>query len=78
LNNTEEARDVIVPAIKKAGLDPAQIKYLVMTHGHDERGRLGCDAARAASGASAGDARHGHLQLPRPTDFARIDATGIR
>ena len=34
LNNTEEARDVIVPGIKKAGLDPAQIKYIVMTHGH--------------------------------------------
>ena len=33
-NNTEEARDVIVPGIKKAGLDPAQIKYIVMTHGH--------------------------------------------
>jgi metallo-beta-lactamase class B len=34
LNNTEEARDVIVPSIKKAGLDPAQIKYIVITHGH--------------------------------------------
>lgn len=34
LNNTEEARDIIVPGIKKAGLDPAQIKYIVMTHGH--------------------------------------------
>jgi metallo-beta-lactamase class B len=34
LNNTEEARDVIVPSIRKAGLDPAQIKFIVMTHGH--------------------------------------------
>lgn len=34
LNNTEEARDVIVPSIRKAGLDPAQIKYIVITHGH--------------------------------------------
>jgi metallo-beta-lactamase class B len=34
LNNTEEARDVIVPGMKKAGLDPAQIKYIVLTHGH--------------------------------------------
>ena len=34
LNNMEEARDVIVPGIKKAGLDPSQIKYIVMTHGH--------------------------------------------
>jgi metallo-beta-lactamase class B len=34
LNNTEEARDVIVPGVNKAGLDPAQIKCIVMTHGH--------------------------------------------
>ena len=34
LNNTEEARDVILPGIKKAGLDPAQIKYIVLSHGH--------------------------------------------
>ena len=34
LNNTEEARDVIVPGIRKAGLDPAQIKYIVLSHGH--------------------------------------------
>jgi len=34
LNNTEEARDVIVPGMKKAGLDPAQIKYIVLSHGH--------------------------------------------
>jgi metallo-beta-lactamase class B len=34
LNNTEEARDVLVPSLKKAGLDPAQIKYIVLSHGH--------------------------------------------
>jgi metallo-beta-lactamase class B len=34
LNTTEEARDVILPGMKKAGLDPAQIKYIVLTHGH--------------------------------------------
>jgi metallo-beta-lactamase class B len=34
LNNTEEARDIIVPSMKKVGLDPAQIKYIVLSHGH--------------------------------------------
>jgi metallo-beta-lactamase class B len=34
LNNEEEARDVLVPAMKKAGLDPAKIKYMVFGHFH--------------------------------------------
>jgi metallo-beta-lactamase class B len=34
LNTTEEARDILVPGMKKVGLDPAQIKYIVLTHGH--------------------------------------------
>jgi metallo-beta-lactamase class B len=34
LNSTEEARDIIVPSLKKAGLDPAQIKYIIVGHGH--------------------------------------------
>jgi len=34
LNSTEEARDILVPSMKKVGLDPAQIKYIVITHGH--------------------------------------------
>ena len=34
LNSTEEARDVIVPSLEKVGLDPAQIKYIVIGHGH--------------------------------------------
>ena len=34
LNNTEEARDILVPSMQKAGLDPAQIKYIVLSHGH--------------------------------------------
>jgi metallo-beta-lactamase class B len=34
LNSTDEARDVIVPSMKKVGLDPAQIKYIVIGHGH--------------------------------------------
>src|SRR5262245_46246564 len=34
LNNTEEARDILGPSMKKVGLDPAQIKYIVLSHGH--------------------------------------------
>ena len=34
LNNTEEARDILVPSLEKAGLDPTQIKYIVLSHGH--------------------------------------------
>jgi metallo-beta-lactamase class B len=34
LNNTEEAQDILLPSIRKAGLDPADIKYIVLSHGH--------------------------------------------
>ncbi len=34
LNNTEEARDILVPSLEKAGLDPRDIKYIVLSHGH--------------------------------------------
>jgi metallo-beta-lactamase class B len=34
LNNTEEARDVIVPGLEKLGLDPADINCIVLSHGH--------------------------------------------
>ena len=36
LNNEAEARDVLVPGIRKLGLDPAQIKYVIMGHGHND------------------------------------------
>ena len=36
LNNEADARDVIVPGLKKIGLDPAQIKYLIIGHGHND------------------------------------------
>lgn len=34
LNNPEEARDVLVPAMRRFGLDPAKIKYMVFGHHH--------------------------------------------
>lgn len=34
LNTPLEARDVLIPGLKKLGLDPANIKYVVLSHGH--------------------------------------------
>ena len=34
MNSEQEAKDVIVAGMKKLGLDPAQIKYIVVGHGH--------------------------------------------
>jgi metallo-beta-lactamase class B len=36
LDNPEEAQRLIVGGYKKLGLDPAQIKYLILTHGHND------------------------------------------
>jgi metallo-beta-lactamase class B len=34
LNNEDEARDILVPGMKKMGLDPEKIKYMVFGHFH--------------------------------------------
>src|SRR5215510_4713446 len=34
LNNPQEAETVLVPGLKQLGLDPANIKYIVLSHGH--------------------------------------------
>jgi metallo-beta-lactamase class B len=36
LDNAEEAQRIIIGGYKKLGLDPAQMKYIVLTHGHDD------------------------------------------
>lgn len=36
LNNPEEARDILVPNLVKLGLDPARIRYVIVTHGHGD------------------------------------------
>ena len=36
LNTPDEARDVLVPGLEKMGLDPGQIKYIVIGHGHND------------------------------------------
>ena len=36
LNSGDEARDVLVAGLKKVGLDPGQIKYVIFGHGHND------------------------------------------
>lgn len=36
LNNKGQVESVIEPGLRKFGLDPAQIKYVVLTHGHGD------------------------------------------
>jgi metallo-beta-lactamase class B len=36
LNSSDEARDILVPSLKKVGLDPARIKYVILGHGHND------------------------------------------
>jgi metallo-beta-lactamase class B len=36
LNNTAEAANIIVPGMRKLGLDPDQIKLLILTHFHND------------------------------------------
>jgi metallo-beta-lactamase class B len=36
LRNAEEARAVIEPSMRSLGLDPAKIRYLIVTHGHGD------------------------------------------
>ena len=36
LNNADEARQIIVPGLVSMGLDPKEIKYLILTHSHSD------------------------------------------
>ena len=36
LDNTQEAKDIIETGLRSVGLDPAQIKYIVVMHGHGD------------------------------------------
>ena len=36
LNNADEAREVLVPAMQAMGLDPARISHIVITHSHGD------------------------------------------
>jgi metallo-beta-lactamase class B len=34
MNNPEDAKTIVLPGLKQAGLDPAQLKYVLLSHGH--------------------------------------------
>ena len=34
MNNPEDANTIVLPGLKQAGLDPAQLKYILLSHGH--------------------------------------------
>jgi metallo-beta-lactamase class B len=36
MNRSEDAENTIIPGIKKLGFDPADIKYILVTHGHGD------------------------------------------
>src|SRR5918994_5666946 len=36
LNSSDEARDILVPSLKKVGLDPSRIRYIILGHGHND------------------------------------------
>lgn len=36
MNNTDDAQNVILAGYKKLGLDPTQMKYIILTHGHGD------------------------------------------
>ena len=36
MNNSDDAEKIVVPGMQKLGLDPTQIKYILITHGHGD------------------------------------------
>ena len=36
LNSSQEAEEIVIPGLRKMGLDPAQIKYVLVGHGHND------------------------------------------
>jgi len=65
MNSTEEARDVLVPSMKKVGLDPAQIKFIVISHGHPGQ-------TDHTGGASYFQKTYGAKVLMNPADWALV------
>lgn len=58
LDNADEARDIIVPNLRKLGLDPARLRYVIVTHGHGDHyggAKYLQDTYRARVVASAAD-----------------------
>ena len=36
LNSSQEAEEIVIPGLREMGLDPAQIKYVLVGHGHND------------------------------------------
>ena len=79
LGSPEDARDHLVPGLKKLGLDPAQIKYVLPTHGHcDHYGgaQYLADTFGARVGLSEADWQL--MARLKPGSPARLDRTPPR
>lgn len=70
LNGPDDANNTIVPGLKKLGLDPARIRYIVLTHSHGDHFG-GATALKALSGArivsTAADWQEMNRLRSRPT-----------
>ncbi|NOW47517.1 metallo-beta-lactamase class B [Novosphingobium sp. SG751A] len=68
LENEEQAREIIVPGLKTVGLDPARLRYIVITHAHgDHYG--GAEFLRKTYGAAL---------ISSAPDWAAMDAMRAR
>ena len=67
LNNTDDVRNTLLPGMKRLGLDPAQIKYVVISHGHGDHyggAKYIAGAYKARVIASAADWDFMHQKRP--------------
>ena len=92
LNNEDEAKNILVPNLVKLGLDPANIKYVVITHEHGDhfggsrylQKTYGAKVVASAmawnsmSPAVGGPGRGGALQPPPDRDVAIADGEVLK
>ena len=75
LNNTDDVRNTLLPGMKRLGLDPAQIKYVVISHGHGDHyggAKYIAGAYKARVIASAADWDFMHQKRPAaPVNLGR-------